>query len=349
MGSRICTAHCLVAQAAEGRLAEALATEGGIPSVQWAGPEGLPGQIRRGLPIQGTARKSPLRIRFGFAAEDYAYEVSLGVPGGRQTMFSLDPEVKEEWIWQAPPRRKSNLWLERDHQTVHARDANGSWAKFNVAANRSVLSEISEPERYPEIFGLRERIRRWRFYNAFRTDSESPLRQPRIGVHTSALAHDGRDLASALQTIIEIGDPDALSAAVADAFPGSQLAIICDESSRMQVGLRTEGLLRPLGAAELSDGTLRYLCLLGALLSPRLPELLVLNEPESSLHQDLLPRLARQIVDASARAQVWVITHSPILTDALARASHQSAIRLVREYGETRVEGQDALDAPLWP
>jgi predicted ATPase len=340
----------LVAFAADGQFAEVLAMEGGIPSVQWAGPEDVRQQVRRGVPIQGGKRKGPLRIKFGFAADDYAYEIALGVPGGN-SLFALDPEVKEEWIWQAPPRRKSNLWLERDHALVHARDFNGAWTRvpFSLPANRSVLSEMAEPERFPEIFNLREQMRRWRFYDGFRTDPESALRQPRIGVRTPVLAHDGRDLAAALQTIREIGNGQALDEAIGDAFPGSRLEILCDESARMQVALRTEGLLRPLAAGELSDGTLRYLCLLAALLSPRPPELMVLNEPESSLHPELLPPLARQIAEAAAHAQIWVITHSPILEAALSRAARQSPIQLVREYGETRIAGQDELDTPPWP
>ena len=59
--------------------------------------------------------------------------------------------------------------------------------------------------------------------------------------------------------------------------------------------MRQHGLLRPLKAAELSDGTLRYLLWVAALLTPRPPGLLVLNEPETSLHPDLLPALGRLI------------------------------------------------------
>jgi predicted ATPase len=162
------------------------------------------------------------------------------------------------------------------------------------------------------------------------------------------LAHDGSDLAAALQTIIEIGDGDALRAAVADAFDGADL-VIDGNDGRLQVNLRMPGLLRPLGAMELSDGTLRYLCLLAALHSPRPPELLVLNEPEQSLHPDLLPSLAEQVAAASRRGQVWVISHAPRLVNAIGSAARVDAVELVREFGETRVRGQGLLDGPAWP
>jgi predicted ATPase len=207
---------------------------------------------------------------------------------------------------------------------------------------------LSEPQRFPEVFALRERLRNWRFYDGFRTDADSPLRQPRVSVQTGALAHDGRDLAAALQTIVEIGDADALHAAVDDAFPGSRIAILGDDA-RLEAGLQVDGLLRELRAAELSDGTLRYLCLLAALLSPRPPELLVLNEPEQSLHPDLLRPLARQIAQASRHTQLWVISHAPTLVAAIEDAAGIVATELAREHGETRIVGQGMLDEPVWP
>jgi predicted ATPase len=341
----------LLAQAADGRLAEALALEGGIPSVQWAGPSNIRQQIKRGGAIQGTARSAPLRVRFGFAADDVAYEIALGLPAPSSSRFAFDPEIKSEIVWQKPPRRASNTWLERETAHVRAREAGGAWSqlRFAPASNRSVLAELGEPERFPELFALRERMRGWRFYDGFRTDSESVLRQPRISVRTGVLAHDGRDLAAALQTIVEIGDAPSLHAAIDDAFPGSTLSILDAGDARLQLALGIEGLLRPLSAAELSDGTLRYLCLLAALMSPRPPELLVLNEPEQSLHPDLLRPLARQIVAAAKRSQIWVISHARALVDALEDIGDASALELVREYGETRVSGQGMLDEPVWP
>jgi predicted ATPase len=101
-----------------------------------------------------------------------------------------------------------------------------------------------------------------------------------------------------LQTIIEIGDTDALIGTIDDAFPGSRLQVV-ETRGRFDLERHAHGLLRPLSAAELSDGTLRYLLLTAALLSPRPPSLMVLNEPETSLHVDLLPALARLIAAAT--------------------------------------------------
>src|SRR5215203_2623114 len=100
---------------------------------------------------------------------------------------------------------------------------------------------------------------------------------------------------------------------------------------------RAHGLLRPLKAAELSDGTLRYLLWVSALLTPRPPGLLVLNEPETSLHPDLLPALGRLIALAATRSQVIVVSHAPPLIDALQQLPECHSITLAKAYGETGI------------
>ena len=98
----------------------------------------------------------------------------------------------------------------------------------------------------------------------------------------------------------------------------------------------------------MSDGTLRYLLLMAALLTPRPPSLMVLNEPETSLHADLLPALARLIIRASQRSQVWVVSHAPRLVAALEEDADCNSIHLEKTLGQTGVVGQGMLDEPAW-
>jgi predicted ATPase len=107
------------------------------------------------------------------------------------------------------------------------------------------------------------------------------------------------------------------------------------------------GLLRPLRAAELSDGTLRYLLWIAALLTPRPPGLLVLNEPETSLHPDLLPALGRLIAQAAKRSQVVVVSHAPPLIDALQQLPECNSIMLTKSFGETAMAAEPE-DMPAW-
>src|SRR5205823_1852934 len=151
----------------------------------------------------------------------------------------------------------------------------------------------------------------------------------------------------ALQTILEIGDAEALERTVDDAFPGSRISIEI-QSGRFEVQLQQHGLLRPLSAAELSDGTLRFLLWTAALLTPRPPELMVLNEPETSLHPDLFAALARLIAAASERSQIIVVSHAQTLIGALERTPGCGRLHLEKSFGETVVAGATQVNSRRW-
>ena len=95
-----------------------------------------------------------------------------------------------------------------------------------------------------------------------------------------------------------------------------------------EVGMRGPGLNRPLSAQELSDGQLRFLCLATALLSTRPPEMLVLNEPETSLHPSAVLALTPLIIEASTISQVWVTTHDVALAEHLGDNAVVSSLEL---------------------
>lgn len=121
-----------------------------------------------------------------------------------------------------------------------------------------------------------------------------------------------------------------------------------DRDGLFDVEMRQPGLLRPLGVAELSEGTLRYLLLVAALLSPRPAPVTVLNEPEASLHPDLIAPLARLIGAAAGRAQVVVVSHAAALVEALDALPGARRFTLEKRLGETVVEGEAALGW-AWP
>lgn len=298
--------------------------------------------------MQGTVRASRVSVKLGFAGADFGYAVDLGLPAAMRSAFDLDPEVKAEATWGGPVLRPGTLLAERKGAVVRIR-ADRAWeiVPREVQAFDSMLSEVADPVRAPDLLVLRERMRSWRFYDHLRTDSDAPGRQVRVGTRTPVLAGDGSDVAAALQTIREIGDSDGLDAAVERGLPGSRVEIAAVGGGRLEVTLRQHGLLRPLGGAELSDGTLRYLLWVAALLTPRPPELLVLNEPETSLHPDLLDPLGELIAEAAERTQVIVVTHARPLVIALEKRGART-VELVKDFGETRIAGQDPLDGPAW-
>jgi len=339
----------LLAETAQGGVVAALAREGGLASSLWAGPENLgPGMLRGDVPIQGGPRKQSVSLKLGFAGDDFGYTIDFGLPTPSNSAFSRDPEIKCESIWAGPFLRAANELVSRHGPLARIREGR-EWrvAAEHLSSFESVFTQIADAERAPEVLTLRETIRSWRFYDHFRIDALSPLRQPQLGTRTPVLGNDGSDLAAAWQTIREIGDANALDASVDDAFPGASVDIAIADG-RFSIEFTQPGLLRPMAAAELSDGTLRYLLWIAALHTPRPPPLMVLNEPETSLHPDLLPALARLIRRAARHGQIWVVSHAPRLIAAIEEDAACQSIVLEKQTSQTRIVGQGALDAPAW-
>jgi predicted ATPase len=336
----------LLADASRNGAVAALAREGGLQSTLWAGPE----HVRKDRPVQGTVRTGPVTLRMGFAGDDYGYLMDLGLPLPNGSEFDLDPEIKREALWAGPLLRPAALLVERGNREVRIRASGGEWerAGYQLQTFDSMLSEFADPERAPELLLVRDRLRGWRFYDHFRTDADAPARRVQIGTRTAVLSQDGSDVAAALQTIRELGPRGALDEAIELGFPGSRVDVV-NTGGRFEVAFRQHGLLRPLSGAELSDGTLRYLLWVAALLTPRPPELLVLNEPETSLHPDLLPALANLVVTAAKEAQVIVVTHSrPFISSLQALSPDLHTVELIKTQGATTIDGQGPLDEPPW-
>jgi predicted ATPase len=334
-----------------------------------------------------------------------------GADAGTPSAFLRDPEIKREVVWAGPVMRPGSVLVRRRWGVVETRatgpadddwgdewggGSDDEWESDPVGRQglgagtggggargrrgwteltrslrpwESMLTELADPERAPELLRVRRLVRGWRFYDGFRADADAPARRSQVGTRTPVLADDGSDLAAALQTIREDGRSE-LDRAVADAFDGAVLDVTVD-GGRFDLALHQPGMLRPLGVAELSDGTLRYLLLVAALLTVDPPPLLVLNEPETSLHPDLVPPLARLVRRAAERTQVMVVSHSAALVRELGAGhgggadegdngdaddggrrvglgSPAHVLTLRKDLGETAVVGQGLLTTPPW-
>lgn len=335
----------LLSDVALGRVVSSLAAEGGLSSTLWAGPEKFSRAMKSGTqPVQGTRRSQPISLKLGFGSTDYGYAIDLGLPAPSSSRFALDPQIKIEAVWTGEMLGRANMFAERRGPRTRLRSKDtGEWRESSVPLSGfdSLMTHSADPVDGLELLLLRERMRQWRFYDGLRTDRDAPARRPQVGTFTPVLAGDGSDIGAALQTILEIGDAVALHDAVADAFDGATLGI----GERFEVEMQQHGLLRQLSASELSDGTLRYILLIAALLSPRPPEIMILNEPEASLHPDLLAPLARLLVKAAERCQIIVVSHAPQLVAALRRGPESQLIMLEKQLGETIVTDDEA---PAW-
>jgi predicted ATPase len=339
----------LLADCGRGEVIGSLAREGGLESVLWAGPEQLGGARRTGT-VQGTTRTRPVSLELGFASDDFGYVIDLGLPqdAGHNSLFARDPEIKREAVFTGPRLRPASTLVRRGRDYAEAAAESGRGfdeLTRSLPTYRSVLAEYAHPAALPELAAVRDRLRGWRFYDGFRVDAAAPARRPQVGTRTPVLSDDGGDLAAAVQTIVEAGFDD-LPRAVADAFDGANVSVAVHDGL-FELQLHQRGMLRPLRAAELSDGTLRFLLWGAALLSPRPPSLMVLNEPETSLHPDLVAPLAGMIRSAVRGTQVVVVTHSAAMREHLGGDDFLE-IELYKEWGETRITGQTTLTAPPW-
>ncbi|MEJ6488620.1 AAA family ATPase [Leucobacter sp. USCH14] len=342
--SNLYRAMRLLAAAGEGRIIGSVAREGGLASALWAGPE-VP--RRASGPVQGAAPRRPVSLRLGFSSDEFGYLTDLGLPqvdSGR-SFFRQDPEVKREQVFVGPFARPASVIVDRTRSAVRVRDTEWRMLSQTLGPGQSVLLDLEDATALPDTLRLRHRMAQWRFYDHFRTDRDAPARAPQVGTRTRWLSDDGADLAAVWATAIEAAQDRDLAGAVGDAFPGSRVSIDVT-AGVFRLMLSQPGLLRPLSTAELSDGTLRYLLLCAALLPADPPPLIVVNEPEASLHESLIPPLAALIEAAARRTQVIVVTHSSVLRRALEDAG--SSIELVSDGLGTEVAGQGLLDVPRW-
>jgi predicted ATPase len=337
----------LLQASAAGTLSHRLAAEGGMESALWAGQR----KKHESAQISLMARFAPLAD--GDTSDDFfSYRVVVGLapqhkpafdaePQVHAAAFKLEPQVKEETLTFHHGARPIKL-LERKGPHVVARDDKGLRVDVGVEpmASETALGSIAEPERFPDLELIRRTLLDWRFYHVLRTDRDSPLRQPCLAVTSPTLASDGSNPAAVFATLVHIRQDSAgLQQMISDAFAGAQLVVPTPERTASFGIIFPEFRERVFDASELSDGTLRYLALAGTLMAYRLPAFIALNEPETSLHPDLLAPLARLIVQASSRTQIWLVTHSEQLAAALKKHGGIKPYTVVKNGGETWIEG----------
>ena len=336
----------LLQAAAAGTLARELASEGGMESALWAGKRMVnkPARIKLAAGLGDPTSSTGPQAKFSYGVEvgvAYSYEVDIGIRVPTAAAFPLEPQIKDETLTFHRGRRPLTI-LERRGPRVTATDADGRKQPYgdDLLASETALGALQDPARFPDIDAVRRTMLDWRFFHDFRSDRDSPLRRPCLAVTTPTLASDGSDLAAVFATLVHIREDTVdLDRAIEDAFPGAQL-VVPEPERTARFGLtQPDYPKRVFDASELSDGTLRYLALAGALLGYRLPAFVALNEPETSLHPDLLEPLARLIMRAAERTQVWVVTHSDRLARAFADAGAVTPRTVIKRDGETWIEG----------
>lgn len=334
----------LLQASAAGTLSRELASEGGMQSALWAGKRRTNQPARMTLSVWLGGDRAGAQAEVSDEVQPgvtYSYEVDIGLRMPTAAAFPLEPQVKEETLLFHKGRRPVGI-LERRGPRATATDDDGRKQPIgsDLLASETALGALQDPARFPDVDIVRRAMLDWKFYHDFRSDRASPLREPCLAVTTPTLASDGSDLAALFATLAHIReDTIDLDRAIDDAFPGAALVLPVPERMASFGLIFPEYPKRVFEAGELSDGTLRYLALAGALLGYRPPAFIALNEPESSLHPDLLEPLARMIIRAAKRTQVWVVTHSERLAAAFESGGNVRPRTVIKRNGETWIEG----------
>lgn len=361
----------LLTAAAAGRLGEfILRREGGMESLVWDG------QVDG---VRVRAKMSPLPPYSDNVTDALTYDLEL-TRLGSSSSYRIESEVLGNFYKvEAGETLEPFKLLERDprHAVVYSMNAKRfesiptttrtTTTTTPYPGNSSPI-EVSDDKFLPEdetllsfssgpfaanrfAAGFQQELANWMIYQAFRSDRDAPIRSSQITRAETQLEPDGQNLIAVLHSLYT-GSRDfkndvnsAMTAAFGDDF--EELVFPPAADQRIQLRLRWRSLKREQSAADLSDGTLRFLFLLAVLANPKPPPLLAIDEPETGLHPSMLPIVAEYARDASSRSQVIFTTHSAEFLDAFGDEPPTTTI-VERQNGETQLNVVSGESLSYW-
>jgi len=268
-----------------------------------------------------------------------------------QQGFRVDDEVIE------PERRYSERGPDRANFFYHLRGRFGvimssttGLRELNRSAldsERSILAQRRDPDVFPELAFLADQYERVRIYREWSFGRRTIFRRPQpADLRSDRLEEDFSNLGLILSRMRrQPRTKAALIERLRDLYDGLTDVDVSVEGGTVQVFFTEGDYVIP--ATRLSDGSLRYLCLLVILLDPDPPPLIGLEEPELGLHPDLLPKIADLLVDASTRTQLIVTTHSDVIIDALSERP-ESVVVFEKHEGRTTYQRLDRAELAGW-
>ena len=316
------------------QLAGPIRTGGGIRNWIWgrrSGPTALIEAI-----VVNPHGHQPLRHRIEFTESE-------------QTFRLMDERVENEHpdLGHEDPFFFYRLQSGRPALTVKGENNRRSLQREDVASDESILSQRKDPDQFPELAHLSDFYGGISLYREWGLGRKSAFRQPQsTDVRPSPLMEDFTNLGVFLNRLRQ--DPPTKTRLIdylSDAYEGLIDFELNFEGGSVQVFF-TEGDLA-VPASRLSDGSLKYLCLLAILLNPHPPPLVCIEEPEMGMHPDLIPKIADLLVEASERCQLVVTTHSDMLVDSLSERP-ESVVVCEKHDGQTTMNRLDPKELAHW-
>jgi len=291
--------------------------------------------------IAGTAPVPDLRYRLAFTSSGQRTEVT--------------DEVIEEVRKRRPNAQDVFFYyrFQKGRPAINVREVGkNGWTerhleRQSLVPDESVLSQRKDPDLYPELTWVGQQFGRVQTFREWSFGRYAALRQPQpADLPTNELAPDSRNLGLILNQLEHSDVGPELSRLLQRFLPRYQRFSTLIQGGTVQFFLHEKGLKAPVPATRLSDGTIRFVAMLALLLAPSPPPLVCIEEPELGLHPDALMLLGEVLVEASARTQLIVTTHSDTLVSALTEQA--DSVLVCEHIGQTRVRRVEADKLRHW-
>lgn len=331
----------LISVSAQGKLGKYVQSLGGMDPIVWDG--------------EATSIKFVMELVPTTELDPEHYELELARLGSGSSYRIENESLINSHKLRRGTERKPFKFLERRANNAVIYDENERTfvtPEEFMLDEESVLSIASGPFSFNHFIPPFQReLASIAVYRDLNTNTDAPIRQSAISRMEKRVAPDGQNLISVMHTLYT-GDRDfkndinsAMRAAFGDDF--EELIFPPAADQRIQLRVRWKSLRREQSAAELSDGTLRFLFLLTVLASPSLAPIIAIDEPETGLHPSMLPLIAEYAVEASKRAQVILTTHSPQFLDAFGTTRPTTTVAKWAN-GETTLQTLRDEDLSYW-
>lgn len=280
------------------------------------------------------------------AKQDITHRLTIRENGGRFEVIDEQIEYVTPYEGRDQPfkfydfRRGRPFLKEFDTRNEELFDRNA------IRPEQSILSQVRSPGRYAvlnelgQFYGSIFMFRNWQF------GPNASLRRESSPAMANTFLTDGGDNLEAVLSKIFGEAKQRYLENLNDLFPGIEDFHVETANNGLMLFFDESGG-RSIPKTRLSDGTLRYICLLAILLHPTPPPIIVIEEPEFGLHPDVIPKIAKLLVETSARTQLFVTTHSRLLIDALGDTP-ESVVICGRQNGRTYMERLDHEELREW-
>jgi predicted ATPase len=322
-----------------GDSARPLREGGGVGEYLWKGSSVSP-TASLAVVLEGAEKDSLLSYQIGITETGQKLQLVEERIG-----FEAEADAAEQrpFIYRYPDERNQGVYNVRTKSVPEGYVSE----ERTIDANRSIVGWLRDPVRYPELARLQAVFTNIQFAGEWNLSRVSPVRAPQqTDLPTDVLLEGASNLGLILNNYSS-RTRQAIADRLKQVYGGVEEIRTRVQGNTVQVFLHEQGFERPTPATRLSDGTLRYLCLLTLLNQPEMPPLLCLEEPEVGLHPDVIRPVAELLIEAARRTQLIVTTHSESLVSALAEVP-ETVIVCERDRAGSRLKRLDPERLKKW-